>query len=593
MPNPRTRPPTIAVMRGLLPFLRPYRPRIAAAVLALLLAASLVLLLGQGVRRLIDHGFAGGSPDGLDGAALLMFVVVAALAGATTLRFYLVSWLGERVAADLRRAAFDRLLTLSPAFYETARTGELLSRLAADTSLLQSLVGSAISQWLRAVIILIGALAMLIATSPKLTLIVLAVIPLVVGPLVLFGRREKRASRTAQDRVADLGASAEETLNALRTVQAFVHEGLDRAAFAARVQRSVEAAIARVRIRSVLILIVILLGFGAITLSLWLGGREVLAGRMTAGELSAFVFYAIVLATSLSGISELWGELQRAAGAAERLLELLAERPTIAAPPRPVALPRPARGSVAFENVRFAYPARPDPPALRGFDLRVDPGETVALVGPSGAGKTTVFQLLLRFYDPQSGRVMLDGVDVAAADPAEIRGRIGLVPQDPVIFSADVWTNIRYGRPEAPDAAVRAAASAAACGFIDTLPEGYDTFLGEKGVRLSGGQRQRIAIARAILRDAPVLLLDEATSALDAESERDVQQAISRLSSGRTTLVIAHRLATVRRAGRIVVLQDGAVVATGTHDSLVRENGLYARLAALQFDDRRAPAPPS
>ncbi len=592
MPTHSTRPPTVAVMRGLLPFLRPYRPRIAAAVMALLVAASLVLLLGQGVRQLIDRGFAGGRPDRLDDAALAMFLLVAALAGATTLRFYLVSWLGERVAADLRRAAFDRLLTLSPAFYETARTGELLSRLAADTSLLQSLVGSAISQWLRAVLILIGALVMLVATSPKLTLVVLAVVPLVVGPLVLFGRREKRASRTAQDRVADLGASAEETLNALRTVQAFVHEGLDRAAFAARVQRSVEAAIARVRIRSLLILIVILLGFGAITLSLWLGGREVLGGHMTAGELSAFVFYAIVLATSLSGISELWGELQRAAGAAERLLELLAERPTIAAPPRPVPLPRPARGIVAFEHVFFAYPARPDPPALRGFDLRVSPGETVALVGPSGAGKTTVFQLLLRFYDPQSGRVMLDGVDVATADPAEVRGRIGLVPQDPVIFSTDVWTNIRYGRPEAADAEVRAAASAAACDFIDALPEGYDTFLGEKGVRLSGGQRQRIAIARAILRNAPVLLLDEATSALDAESERDVQQAISRLSSGRTTLVIAHRLATVRRADRIVVLQDGAVLATGTHDSLVRENGLYARLAALQFDDRRAAAPP-
>ena len=593
MPNDRTRPPAIAVLRGLLPFLRPYRLRIAGAVLALLVAASLVLLLGQGVRQLIDRGFAGGSADRLDGAALVMFAVVAALGCATTLRFYLVSWLGERVAADLRRAAFDRLLTLSPAFYETARTGELLSRLSADTSLLQSLVGSAISQWLRAVLILIGALAMMLATSGKLTLVVLAVVPLVVGPLVLFGRREKRASRVAQDRVADLGAQAEEVLNALRTVQAFGHEQLDRASFAARVQRSVEAAILRVRIRSLLILIVILLGFGAITLSLWLGGREVLAGHLTAGALSAFVFYAIVLATSLSGISELWGELQRAAGAAERLLELLAERPAIAMPAHPVALPRPARGTVAFEDVTFAYPARPEPPALRGFTLHVDPGETVALVGPSGAGKTTVFQLLLRFYDPQSGHVRLDGVDLAAADLAEIRGRIGLVPQDPVIFSADVWSNIRYGRPGASDADVRAAARAAACDFLDTLPQGYDTFLGEKGVRLSGGQRQRIAIARAILRDAPVLLLDEATSALDAQSERDVQLALARLSAGRTTLVIAHRLATVRRADRIMVLQDGAVAATGTHDSLVRENGLYARLAALQFDDRRPAAQPS
>ena len=592
MPTDRTRPPTVAVLRGLLPFLRPYRPRIAAAVLALLLAAGLVLLLGQGVRQLIDRGFDGGSAGRLDGAALAVFGVVAALAGATTLRFYLVSWLGERVAADLRRAAFDRLLTLSPVFYETARTGDLLSRLNADTALLQSLVGSALSQWLRSLLILIGALAMLIATSAKLTLVVLAVIPLVVGPLVLFGRREKRASRVSQDRIADLGAQAEETLNALRTVQAFGHEALDRASFAAGVERSVAAAIVRVRVRASLILIVILLGFGAITLSLWLGGREVLAGRMSAGELSAFVFYAIVLATSLSGISELWGELQRAAGAAERLLELLAERPAIAAPAHPVALPYPARGTVAFEAVVFSYPARPDPPALRGFDLRVAPGETVALVGPSGAGKTTVFQLLLRFYDPQSGCVRLDGIDLATADPAAIRGRIGLVAQDPTIFAADVWSNIRYGQPAAGDTEVKAAARAAACDVIDALPQGYDTFLGEKGVRLSGGQRQRIAIARAILRDAPVLLLDEATSALDAESESAVQLALARLCSGRTTLVIAHRLATVRRADRIVVMQDGTVVATGTHDSLVRENGLYARLAALQFDDRRLVAAP-
>ena len=585
MPTNRTRP-SIAVLRGLLPFLRPYRARIAVAVVALLAASALVLLLGQGLRRLIDGGFASGSPHRLDQAALVMFLVVAALAATTTLRFYLVSWLGERVAADLRRAAFDHLLTLSPSFYETARTGDLLSRITADTTLLQSLVGSAISQWLRAALMLAGAFAMLVATSPKLTLVVLAVVPLVVGPLVLFGRREKRASRTAQDRIADLGAYAEESLNALRTVQAFVHEKLDRAGFAARVNVSVESALTRVRIRALLILVVILLGFGAITLSLWLGGREVLAGHMTGGDLTAFLFYAVVLATSLSGVSELWGELQRAGGAAERLLELLGERPAIRPPLRPVTLPRPPRGAIGFESVTFRYPARPDTAALRGFDLRVDPGETVALVGPSGAGKSTVFQLLLRFYDPDSGRIRLDGVDLAEADPAELRGRIGLVPQDAVIFSADAWSNIRYGRPEASDAEVRAAARAAACGFLDELTDGYDTFLGEKGVRLSGGQRQRIAIARAILRDAPVLLLDEATSALDAEAEREVQQAIARLSANRTTLVIAHRLATVRRADRIIVLQHGTVVATGTHDSLVRENGLYARLAALQFDDR-------
>ncbi|KAA5614787.1 ATP-binding cassette domain-containing protein [Rhodovastum atsumiense] len=577
----------------LVPFLWPYRGRVLAAVVALLLAAGLVLLLGQGLRHLIDDGFATAASPALamarlNRAAAVMALVIGALAVATAGRFYLVSWLGERVAGDLRRAVFDRLISLSPAFFETARTGDLLSRLTADTSLIQALVGSAISQWLRGLLMLLGAFAMLLATSPSLTAVVLAVVPLVVVPLILFGRREKRQSRISQDRVADLGAFAEETLNALRTVQAFVHEPLDRAGFAARVQRSVAAALRRVRTRALLILVVILLGFGAITLSLWLGGREVVAGRMTGGELSAFVFYAVLLATSLSGVSELWGELQRAAGAAERLMELLAERPAIAAPARPVALPRPARGHVAFQGVTFFYPARPDRPALRDFGLEVAQGETVALVGPSGSGKTTVFQLLLRFYDPQAGCVRVDDIDIATTDPAELRGRIGLVAQEPVIFSADAWTNIRYGRPDATDAEVRAAARAAAADFLDDLPEGYDTHLGEKGVRLSGGQRQRIAIARAILRDPAILLLDEATSALDAASEQAVQQALARLSNGRTTLVIAHRLATVRRADRIVVLQDGQVVATGTHEMLVQANGLYARLAALQFDDRRA-----
>ncbi|CAH2599697.1 ATP-binding cassette domain-containing protein [Rhodovastum atsumiense] len=585
--------PDIAALRMLVPFLWPYRGRVLAAVVALLLAAGLVLLLGQGLRHLIDDGFATAASPALamarlNRAAAVMALVIGALAVATAGRFYLVSWLGERVAGDLRRAVFDRLISLSPAFFETARTGDLLSRLTADTSLIQALVGSAISQWLRGLLMLLGAFAMLLATSPSLTAVVLAVVPLVVVPLILFGRREKRQSRISQDRVADLGAFAEETLNALRTVQAFVHEPLDRAGFAARVQRSVAAALRRVRTRALLILVVILLGFGAITLSLWLGGREVVAGRMTGGELSAFVFYAVLLATSLSGVSELWGELQRAAGAAERLMELLAERPAIAAPARPVALPRPARGHVAFQGVTFFYPARPDRPALRDFGLEVAQGETVALVGPSGSGKTTVFQLLLRFYDPQAGCVRVDDIDIATTDPAELRGRIGLVAQEPVIFSADAWTNIRYGRPDATDAEVRAAARAAAADFLDDLPEGYDTHLGEKGVRLSGGQRQRIAIARAILRDPAILLLDEATSALDAASEQAVQQALARLSNGRTTLVIAHRLATVRRADRIVVLQDGQVVATGTHEMLVQANGLYARLAALQFDDRRA-----
>jgi len=544
-----------------------------------------VLLLGQGVRQLIDVGFATSSAGHLDQAALAMFGVVAALGAATGARFYLMSWLGERVAADMRAALFGRVLHLSPAFFETMRTGDVLTRLTTDTVLLQSLVGSAISQWLRSAVIALGSLAMLVVTSAKLAGLVVLVVPLVVLPLVLFGRRERALSRLAQDRIGDLGAYAEETVNALRTVQAFTHEAVDQARFEQRVDESVAAAMRRAGVRSGLITGVILLGFGAITFSLWVGGREVVQGRLSGGELSAFVFYAVLVATSATSMSELWGEVQRASGAAERIGELLAEAPAIGAPPRPVRLPALQAGSgrVAFEEVVFRYPSRPDSSALDGFSLAVRPGETVALVGPSGAGKTTVFQLLLRFYDPRSGRVRLDGVDLRDADPAEVRARIGLVSQEPVIFGADVWDNIRYGRPGATDAEVRRAAAAASAGFLDALPQGFGTFLGERGVRLSGGQRQRVAIARAILRDAPVLLLDEATSALDAESEAAVQQALAVLAQGRTTLVIAHRLATVRRADRIVVLEAGRVVATGTHDGLVRDGGLYARLAELQF----------
>ncbi len=567
----------------LLPFLRPYAGRAIGAAVALALAAGLVLLLGQGLRRLIDDGFANGNAAHLDTAALAMFGVVAALAVSTAARFYLMSWLGERVAADLRRAVFDRVLALPPAFFETLRTGDVLTRLTADTGLLQGLIGAAISQWLRSALTALGALVMLVVTSAKLAMFVVAVVPLVVVPLVLFGRRERRLSRAAQDRIADLGAYAEETINAVSTVQAFTHEPQDRARFAGRVEESVQAALARVRVRGGLIFVVILLGFGAITLSLWVGGREVVAGRMSGGELSAFVFYAVLVATSVTAMSELWGEVQRAAGAADRIGELLAERPAIAAPATPVALPRPPQGRVEFRNVGFRYPSRPDRSALHGFNLRVEPGETVALVGPSGAGKTTVFQLLLRFHDPAAGSVRMDGVDLKLADPADVRARIGLVAQDPVIFGADVWDNIRYGRPDASDAEVRAAAEAASAGFLDDLPQGFNSFLGEKGVRLSGGQRQRVAIARAVLRDPAVLLLDEATSALDAESEAAVQHALAVLSQGRTTLVIAHRLATVRRADRIIVMDGGKVVAEGTHEALLREGGLYARLAELQF----------
>jgi ATP-binding cassette subfamily B protein len=573
-------------LRLVLPYLRPYRWRAVAAAAALLLAAGLTLGLGQGLRHLIDSGFGDSGPGALDIAALAMFGVVAALAFATAARFFLVSWLGERVAADIRRAVFDHVLSLSPAFFETARTGDILSRLTADIALLQSLVGSAISQGLRSVLLAIGAFAMLVATSPKLAGIVAIVVPLVVVPLILFGRREKALSRVAQERVADLAATAEETINGLRTVQAFTHEDLERARFGREAEASVAAALRRIATRAILILVVILLGFGAITFSLWVGGRDVVAGRMSGGELSAFVFYAVMLATSGASISELWGEVQRAAGAAERLHELLMVPAIIAAPAHPALLPSSSRGRIVFQGVDFHYPTRPDQASLNDFDLTVEPGETVALVGPSGAGKTTVLQLLLRFYDPQRGRILLDGVDIASVDPADLRQRIGLVPQDPVIFSTDAGANIAYGRPDASPAEIRAAADAAAASsFIDALPQGMATFLGAKGVTLSGGQRQRIAIARAILRDPAILLLDEATSALDAESEQAVQQALAVLAKGRTTLVVAHRLATVRRADRIVVLDGGRIVATGTHEALIRQGGLYARLAVLQFGE--------
>jgi ATP-binding cassette subfamily B protein len=579
--QPRSLP--VGSLRLLLPYLRPYRFRTVAALVALLSAAALVLTLGQGVRGLIDRGFATGSEAQLNRAALAMFAVVAALSVATFARFYLVSWLGERVAADLRRDTFDRVIALSAAFFETARIGDILTRLTADITVLQALIGSAISQWLRNAILVLGALGMLLVTSPKLAGIVVLVVPLVVGPLVLFGRRERRLSRAAQDRVADLGAYAEETIAGLRTVQAFTHEPVDRARFAAAVETSVDTALRRVRTRATQILIVILLGFGAIVFSLWVGGRDVIDGRMTGGDLSAFVFYAILLATSGAQISELWGELQRAGGAAERVRELLQERPTICTVASPLVLPVLAEGRVAFDDVTFRYPARPDTAALVDFSLSVQPGETVALVGPSGAGKTTVLQLLLRFYDPARGVVRLDGVDIALVDPAALRQRIGIVPQDPVIFGTTARENIRYGRPEASEREIQAAGIAAHAEFLEDLPDGYNTFLGEKGVRLSGGQRQRIAIARAILRDPAVLLLDEATSALDAESEQAVQQALADLSRNRTTIVIAHRLATVRNADRIVVMDGGRIVATGTHDGLVRDGGIYARLARLQF----------
>ena len=575
-------------------FIRPYGWQVAAAALALIVAAGTVLALGKGLRMLVDEGFASGNAALLDKAVLVLLAVVVLLAGATYARFYLVSWIGERVVADVRRAVFDRVIALSPAYFEINRTGEILSRLTTDTTILQVVVGSSVSVALRNVLLFAGGLVLLMVTSPKLTGLVLLVVPLVLLPIIFFGRRVRRLSRDSQDRIADVGAYVDESLNAIRTVQAFTHEALDSQRFGQRVESAFSTAVRRIAARSALTGAVIVLVFGSISAILWVGGHDVLSGRISAGELSAFVFYAVVVAGAVGSISEVIGDLQRAAGATERLLDLLATDSEIPVPDSPAPLAQPVKGDIVFDRVNFRYPARPEWAALEDFSLQVAPGEKVALVGPSGAGKTTVMQLLLRFYDPAGGSVRFDGVDLRSLDPQQLRGAIGLVPQEPVIFAADAWENIRYGRPEASDEEVLEAARAAHClEFLERLPGGLDSFLGEKGVRLSGGQRQRLAIARAILRDPALLLLDEATSSLDAESEKAVQDALDRLMVGRTSIVIAHRLATVLMADRIVVLDRGRIVQTGSHAELLQDpDGLYARLAALQFDQAEALARP-
>ena len=578
-----------AVLQFMWPFVRPYWRRIAVAMLGLAVAAAAVLAIGEGLKRVIDQGFAAGSSAEIDKILVVMVALALAQGIGIYVRFSNIAWVNNRVVNDIRQRIYAHLLTLSPAFFERERVGDVLSRLTNDTQVLEGVVSNAFSWALRNLVMMLGALIMLALTSPKLLVYVLVGTPLVIAPVVLLGRRVRNLAKQSQDRLADAMARGDETIHAVRTVQAYAREGFERQRFSERINAVFSNAAARERTSAMLSAIVVVLAFTGVSVILWIGGHDVLAGRMTAGQLSAFIFYAVMVATAVGAISEVFGQLKRAAGASERIRELLATPTEIAAPATPLALPAP-RGEVTFDNVTFSYPTRPQAEALKDFSLAVKPGEVVALVGPSGAGKSTVFQLLLRFYDPRAGVVSVDGVDVKAADLNALRERFALVSQEPVIFSGSVTDNVRYGNPDASDADVRAACNAAhVTEFASALPNGFDTELGERGVRLSGGQRQRVAIARAILANRPILLLDEATSALDAESEALVTDAIEKLArpSGgervRTTLIIAHRLSTVQNADRIIVIDEGRVMAQGTHAELMNNSPLYSRLASLQL----------
>lgn len=575
----------VAALRGLAPFIWPYRAMVIVASIALVLTSGVSLVLPMAVRRVVD-AFSAGNMVLLDQYFAGALAIAALLALGTGIRYFFVTKLGERVVADIRKALFDRVIGMSPAFFDHLLTGEVLSRITTDTTLILSVIGSSVSVALRNSLTLIGGIFLLAVSSGKLTAMVLLIVPAVVVPIVVLGRRLRNLSRDNQDLIAQSSGNASEALMAVQTVQSYTHEVQTRGAFGAVTEASYASARTRIMTRAIMTVIVIFLVFGAIVGVLWIGASDVQAGRMSPGELVQFLIYAVLVAGAVGSLTEIWGELQRAAGATERLVELLNANDPVTDRPAPKSLPRPVRGEITLKDVVFNYPSRPNSAALTGISLTVKSGETVALVGPSGAGKSTVLQLLMRFYDPQSGSIHLDGVDLRDMARQDFRGAMALVPQDPVIFAASAFDNIRFGREDATRAEVEAAAHAAAAhDFIAALPEGYDTYLGERGVMISGGQKQRIAIARAILRNAPVMLLDEATSALDAESERAVQQAVDHLAKGRTVLVVAHRLATVKRADRIVVLEGGKIVAVGTHDALVAEGGLYARLARLQFTD--------
>ena len=577
----------VSVLLKLGVFLLRYKPVLIAAACALIFTAGVTLAMGQGVKVLIDDGFVAGSVENLNSAALFIIGIAALMAVGTYARFYLVSWLGERVSADLRQAVFDHLITLHPNYFEENRSGEIMSRLTTDTTLLQSVIGSSASMALRSTLTFIGGLILLLITNLKLTAFVLAGVPLVLLPIIWYGRRVRTLSRKSQDTIADVGSYAGEIIQQIKTVQSYTQEENERVAFSTHVEDAFHVARKRIKQRAMLIAVVISLIFSAIAAMLWVGGNDVINGVMTGGELGAFVFYAIVVAGSVATISEVIGDVQRAAGAAERLFELLSIESLITAPKKPVSADQ-LKPQLDIETLSFSYPSRPEQTALNNLNLRIEAGKSLALVGPSGAGKSTVFELLQRFYDPSQGCIKLDGVDIRELDPKELRQHLAVVAQQPTLFSGDVMHNIRYGKPDASDEDVIAAAKAAnAHDFIQALPNGYHSFLGEQGVRLSGGQRQRVAIARAILKDPKILLLDEATSALDAESEHRVQQALENLMQGRTTVIIAHRLATIRNADSIAVLEGGQLVALGSHDELLNDSPLYHRLSELQFQEQR------